>query len=302
LLQPVRLALALVLLGGAAPRADAAPGRTKRERPVAVAGNPAEPLPEIRIEKATPTLLFFPTTIAEGTLTVDELPRTVDTAAVPSDGSRIRVLDVGKRTILVQPVEDLPLGERHEIAVFFADGSAPARAAFALVTDPAEVDARIDVQRREPPDTACPAEAPRPPLGPEDFVLLGYVTRKGVQTGPVDAAYDAARGLRSREGDAFRGTGWVLVDVLIENSAGQRPWTPREATLTGRGGAELRARLVTTGSGEIAPGESLRVLVVADPPPPSAGEVFALEIRGSAGRSLVIPRVQFPRGSSEGSR
>ena len=301
LLQPVRLALVLALLGGTALRADAAPVRTKRERPVAVAGNPAEPLPEIRIEKATPTLLFFPTTIAEGTLTVDELPRTVDTAAVPSDGSRIRVLDVGKRTLLVQPVEDLRPGERHEIAVFFTDGSAPARAAFALVTDPDDVDARIDVERPAP-TAACPAEAPRPPPRPEDFVLMGYVTRKGVQTGRVDAADDAARGLGSRRGDAFRGNGWVLVDVKIENMAGQQPWTPREATLTGRGGAELRARLVTTGSGEIAPGESLRVLVVAAPPPPSAGEFFALEIRGSAGRSLVIPRVQFPRGSSEGGR
>jgi uncharacterized protein (TIGR02268 family) len=263
--------------------------------------NPAEPLPEIRVEKSTPTLLFFPTTIAESTLTVDEEPRTVDTAAVPGGGARIRVLDVGKRTILVQPVEDLRPGERHELTVLFADGRAPARAAFVLVTDPDDVDTRIDVERPTP-TAACPAEAPRPPPMPEDFVRLGYVTRDGVQTGPVDAAYDTARGLRSREGDAFRGTGWVLVDVRIENLAGQRPWTPREATLTGRGGAELRARLVTTGSGEIAPGESLRVLVVADPPPPSAGEVFALEIRGSAGRSLVIPRVQFPRSSSEGSR
>ena len=302
MLQPVRLALVLVLLGGAAPRADAAPPRTKRERPVAVVGNPAEPLPEIRVEAAAPTLLFFPTTIAESTLTVDEQPRTVDTAAVPGGGARIRVLDVGKRTILVQPVEDLRPGERHELAVFFADGSAPARAAFALVTDPAEVDTRIDVERRELPTAACPVEAPRPPPRPEDFVLMGYVTRDGVQTGPVDEASDAAQGLRSLAGDAFRGTGWVLVDVQIKNMAGHRPWTAREATLTGRGGAAFRARVVTERGGEVAPGESLRVLVVAAPPPPSAGESFTLEIRGSAGRSLVIPRVQFPRGSSEGSR
>jgi len=301
LLQPVRLALVLLLLGGTAPRADAAPPRTKRERPVAVVVNPAEPLPEIRVEAAAPTLLFFPTAIAESTLTVNEQPRTVDAAAVPGDGSQIRVLDVGKRSIIVQPVEDLRPGERHELAVFFADGRAPARAAFVLVTDPDDVDARIDVERPAP-TAACPAEAPRPPPMPEDFVLMGYVTRAGVQTGPVDVASDAAQGLRSQAGDAFRGTGWVLVDVQIENSAGQRPWTPREATLTGRGGVALRARVVTERGGEVAPGESLRVLVVAAPPPPSAGESFTLEIRGSAGRSLVIQRVQFPRGSSEGSR
>ena len=286
--QPVRLALVLALLGGAAPRAEAAPGRTKRERPVAVVGNPAEPLPEIRVEAATPTLLLFPVPIAKNTLAVD--------------GSRIRVLDAGERSIIVQPVEDLGAGERHELAVFFADGHAPARAAFVLVTDPAEVDARIDVERREPPTAACPAEAPRPPPGPEDFVLLGYVTRAGVQTSPVDAASDAVRGLRSKAGDAFRGTSWVLVDVWIENSAGQRPWTPREATLTVKGGAEFRARLVTTVSGETAAGESVRVLVVADPPPPSAGEFFTLEIRGSGGRNLVIPRVHFPRRAAGDDR
>jgi uncharacterized protein (TIGR02268 family) len=288
LLQPVRLALVLALLGGAAPQAEAAPGRTKRERPVAVAGNPGEPVPEIRVDAATLTLLFFPTAIAKSTLAVDD--------------TRIRVLDAGERSILVQAVEDLGAGERHELAVFFADGRTPARAAFVLVTDPAEVDSRIDVERREPPTAACPAEAPRPPPGPEDFVLLGYVTRAGVQTSPVDVASDAARGLRSKAGDAYRGTGWVLVDVWIENSAGQRPWIPREATLTGRGGAELRARLVTTVSGEIAAGESARVLVVADTPPAAAGEAFALEIRGSGGRSLTIPRVHFPKRGTEGER
>ncbi len=92
MLQPTRLALALVLVWGTAPRAEAVPGRTKRLRPVAVALTSAEPLPEIHVEKATPTVLFFPATIAGSTLTVDEQPRAVDTAAVPGGGSRIRVI------------------------------------------------------------------------------------------------------------------------------------------------------------------------------------------------------------------
>ncbi|WP_336243642.1 DUF2381 family protein, partial [Corallococcus exercitus] len=175
----------IALLGGTVPRADAAPSRTPRVRPVAVTGSTVDPLPEIRVEAAAPTLLFFPTAIAESTLTVDELPRTVDTAAVPGNGSRIRVLDVGKRSIIVQPVEDLAPGERHELAVLFADGRAPARAAFVLVTDSAEADARIDVARPEPPGGPCPAEVPPPPPRPEDFVLLGYVDEKGVRAGSV---------------------------------------------------------------------------------------------------------------------
>ncbi|MBZ4423321.1 DUF2381 family protein [Myxococcus sp. RHSTA-1-4] len=296
MLQPVRLALALVLLGGAAPRADAATPRTKRERPVAVVGNPAEPLPEVRVEAAAPTVLFFPTMIAESTLTVDEQPRTVDTAVGPGDGSRIRVLDVGKRSIIVQPVEDLRPGERHELTVLFADGRAPARAAFVLVTDPAEADARIDVERRELPSGPCPADAPRAPPRPEDFVLLGYVDENGVRTGAAGPANDEARGLRSSAGGSYRGKAWALVDVMIWNAAGQQPWAPREATFTSKRGVTLRARVVTVGGGEIAPGAALRVLAVVDALPKNAGEVFTLEVRGSGGRSLVIPDVRFMEG------
>jgi len=137
---------------------------TKRERPVAVAVNPVAPLPEIRVEKATPTWLLLPTEIAKSTLTIDGVLRTVDKVAVPVDESRIRIVDVGERSIIVQPEADLGPGERHELTVFFADGRAPARAAFVLVTDPAEVDSRIDVERPDPPDAACPAEAELAPI------------------------------------------------------------------------------------------------------------------------------------------
>jgi len=299
LLQPVRLALALALVWGTAPRADAASSRTARSRPVAVSGNPAEPLPVIRVEAATPTWLFFPTEIAKSTLTVDGQPRTVDKAVSQGDGARIRIVDVGERSIVVQPVEELRAGERHELAVFFADGRAPARAAFMLVTDPAEMDARIDVERREPPNTTCPADAPPAPPRPEDFVLLGYVGRDGVQTGGVSPASDPAAGLSSERGVSYRAKSWVLVDVRILNAAGQRPWTPREAMLRGRGGATLRARIVTEGNGEVPPGEAMRVLAAVAPPPPNTDQVFALDIRGTDGRSLVISRVRFPRQSAE---
>lgn len=292
MLQPAGLALALVLFWAATPRADAAPGRTRRERPVVVAATPAEPLPELHVDQATPTLLFFPAAIAKSTLTVDGQPRTVDKAALP-DESRIRVLDVGERSIIVQPVEDLRPGERHELVVVFADGRPPARAAFVLVTDPDEVDARIDVERPAPPSAPCPVEAPRPFPRPEDFVLLGYVDEQGVQTDSVDEASDASHGLASLEGRTYRGKGWVLVDVRVANQAGRPTWTPREAMLTGGRGVTLPARLVTEDGGKIAPGRFRRVLAVVDPPPADAGTVFDLQIRGDGGRNLTIPRVRF---------
>jgi uncharacterized protein (TIGR02268 family) len=122
------------------------------------------------------------------------------------DQSRIRVVDTGTRSIIVQAVDDYRPDERQELEVFFADGKAPARAAFVLVMDPAEVDTRIDVERRELPNAVCPAEAPPNPR-PEDFVLLGYVDKAGVPTAMFnttasDPHVGAARAVRPFGGQA----------------------------------------------------------------------------------------------------
>ena len=133
MLQPDRLFLALALLWGVAARGEMETSRAKRDRAVTVVGTPAEPLPEIHVAPDVPTVLLFPADIARNTLTVDE--------------SRIRVVDTGARSIIVQAAADYRAGERHDLTVFFADGMSPARAAFVLVLDPAEVDTRIDVNR-----------------------------------------------------------------------------------------------------------------------------------------------------------
>ena len=64
----------------------------------------------------------------------------------------------------------------------------------------------------------------------------------------------------------------------------------------------LRARLVAARKGEIGPGEHVRVLVVVDTLPASAGLVFTLEVRGDDGRGLVIPSVTLPKLVAEGKQ
>ncbi|CAM4513292.1 DUF2381 domain-containing protein [Corallococcus exiguus] len=228
------------------------------------------------------TLLFFPAPIQKKTLTFDE--------------SRIRVLDAGERSVIVQPIANLEDGERQELGVFFADGRAPSRATFVLVTDPAEVDSRIDVQR---PDTACPPSAQAPVPKPEDFVLLGYVNKQGITTSIIKNKADAVHDLTMEFSVAFRGEGWILVDVLILNRPGHSAWTPREATFSGRVGAPLRARLVAVKQGAIPPGENGRVLAVVEVPETKADLVFTVEVRGDGGRLLTIPDVRFPQPRSE---
>lgn len=287
--QPAILVLVLALLGGTAARAQVAPAREKQERTV----NPADPQAEVRIAKGTATMILFPSEIRKKPVTVD--------------ASRIRVLDVGNRSIIVEAVEDLRADERQKIEVLFADGRAPERATFVLVTHPSEVDARIDVVRPEQTNAACQAEvrelrARCSAKGPEDFVLLGYVDKTGVRTAKVDAHDDTARGFVSHGGTSYRGYGWALIEVRIRPPLHGPPWTPIEATLTGKDGDRLRVRLVTAGKGEPALGESVRVLVVLEELPPAEGLVFTLEVLGEDGRSAVLPGVTIPAPGTEDQR
>ncbi|SEL91412.1 Myxococcus xanthus paralogous family TIGR02268 [Stigmatella aurantiaca] len=287
--QPLRLSVALALLWGAVARAEPAQGgRVERLRAVTIASGPADPIPEVHVTGDKPTLLFFPAPIQTKTLTFDE--------------SRIRLLDTGSRSVVVQAVTDLKEGERHEIGVFFADGRAPSRAAFVLVTDPTEVDARIDVQRPEPPAAHCPTEAqPRVPL-PEDFVLLGFVGDKGVSVAPIKDVVNKAQGFKTTSGLLYLGNGWALVSLMVKNHFEHPAWIPREATFTGPFGLTLKARLAMDGGDVIEPGDLGRILAVVDMPALSADTVFALELIGSDGRNLIVPDVRFPKFGVEGAQ
>ncbi|ADO71587.1 DUF2381 family protein [Stigmatella aurantiaca] len=269
-----------MLLWGTVARAEPTlGGRVVRMRSVTVTGNSAEPLPEVHVAGDIPTLLLFPSPILKKTLTVDE--------------SRIRVRDAGEFTIVLQAVTDLREGERHEIVVFFVDGRAPSRAAFVLVTDPTEVDTRIDVQRPEPPVAPCPNEAhQRAPL-PEDFVLLGYLDRRGIVIVGIELFTNITSGLEATSSVAYRGTTWVLVEVEIRDLLG-RSWTPTEAKLTGEGGEVLPIRLVTNMERSVASGNRARVLIASDNLPDDAGRVFGLEVRGTDDRNIVFPHIRLP--------
>lgn len=187
------------------------------------------------------------------------------------------------------------------MGVFFADGKAPARAAFSLMTDPAEVDSRIDVQRPAAPNTVCQPSTQCPAPKPEDFVLLGYVGEDGVTTSK-SKGQEPMQELAVESLTAFRGMGWVLADVRIENRSAQSAWTPREATFRGRVGMPLRARLIAENPGPIAPGGNGRVLAVVEVPTANADLVFTLEVLGDGGRRLAIPGVRFPKSIAGDAR
>ncbi|WP_163784614.1 DUF2381 family protein [Myxococcus vastator] len=291
MLQPLRLALplALTLAWSAAAQAQPAPGtRVERRRSVTIASTSAEPLPVVHVAADSPTVFLFSSPIQRKTLTFDE--------------SRIRVLDAGERSVIIQPLANLGEGERQELGVFFADSRAPARASFVLMTVPAEVDSQIDVQRPEPPSPACPPTTQALAPKPEDFVLLGYVGKAGVTTSIRKDRGDSAQGLELQSVVSYRGAGWILMDVTIMNIPGHPGWIPREATFAGRAGVPLRARLVMKKPGPIFPGEIGRVLAVLEVPETEAELVFTLEVHGDGGRRFKIHDVRFPKPASEEAR
>lgn len=287
--QSAPLAVALVLLAGTAARAQAT-ARESRQRTVTVTGNPAEPPHEVHVSDETPTVFLFGSEIRKKSVRVDT--------------TRIRVVDAGEqsRTIVVQAVSPLGGGERHELEVEFADGKPPARAVFSLVAHSSDVDAFVTVARKQPAAPACPAEVRAGVRGPEDFLLLGYMGKSGVLTAEIGFTRDAAQGFKSREGVAYRGKGWLMFQVEIVNLRGPQPWVPTEATLTSKTGEKLRGRVVLEEQGEPAPGEPVRVLVVTEEPPESAGLVFTLEVSGTDDRSLAFPPVKIPAPAKEPKR
>jgi uncharacterized protein (TIGR02268 family) len=280
LFQSSPLALVLVLLGETVARAQPAPAREQRQRTVTVTGNPADPPLEVRVAPDSPTGFLFDADLRK--------------KAVQVEASRIRVLDSGERSLIVQAVKALGDGERVELEVPFADGKAPERARFVLVSDPSEVDAMITVTRRVQPDTAPPVEARATVRRPEDFLLLGYMGKDGVLTAGFDAHKDSEHGLYCSQGVVYRGKGWLMFEVRISNQQGPQPWVPSEATLTGKAGAKLSGRVVTEQEAEHAPKAPVRVLVVTEEPPASAGLVFSLELRRADGQTLALPDVKIP--------
>ena len=288
--QSAPLAVALVLLAGTVARAQAT-AREPRQRTVTVTSNLAEPPHEVHVSHETPTVFLFGSDIRKKSLRVDE--------------KRIRVVDAGERsrTIVVQAVGPLGDGERYELQVEFADGKAPARAAFALVAHASDVDTLITVARQEPPAApVCPAEVHAGVRGPEDLLLLGYMDGRGVPIAKIPPVEDDAQGFASGKGVAYRGKGWLMFQVGIRNRQGPLPWVPTEATLTSKTGERLRGRVVLEEQGEPAPGEFVRLLVVTEEPPPSAGLVFILELRGADDRTFAIPEVRIPAPAKEPKR
>ncbi|WP_395848454.1 DUF2381 family protein [Cystobacter fuscus] len=282
----------MLLLLGAVARAQPAPNRIHRQRSITVTGNPADQLPEVRGAKGIGITFHFDGLIHEESIRVDE--------------SRIRIVDVGKKSLLVEPLTEPRADQPSEVSVMFADGEQE-RAAFRMVPHPSDVDTWIEVTRQtEQPGAVCQARIDelRARCGaqrPTAFRRSGLLPDRGILARTFERYADTAGGLVSEGGVSFLGRDWALVDVEIRNPTGQ-PWAPRVATFKSKDGTPVTVRLVTPETEEIPPGTSRNVLVETDDPPAGAGVFFTLEVSGADGRFLRVGNVELAPRTLEGKR
>ncbi|WP_181791499.1 DUF2381 family protein [Myxococcus llanfairpwllgwyngyllgogerychwyrndrobwllllantysiliogogogochensis] len=304
-LSLARLALPLVFLMGLSATAqaqDALRGREMKRRRVSLTVATADKPVELHV--------------APDYLTALEFDSPIDRAAVAlgDSGSRLALFEVTARSILLKPAMDLGPGRGVELTVPFADGSAPARVVFSLVTHPSDVDAQVMVSRLPRTAEAIQAEldevraacsakdaelealrARTVASGPAGMIFAGLLDVKGVQGALVDfAATPGAMGLATEEVLAYWSESWAALAVRVRNT-GSQPWTPAEARLSGvASGERINVLAVRMREPRVEPGKSALVVVETRAPSWPEGAVLRLELRDSdGGRRLLIPRISF---------
>ena len=266
--------------------AQAQPEST-RARTLALPDSPGAPLPEVRVAASVTTLLLFDTPI--------------ERSSVQLEATLIRLVDVGERSVIIEPRVSPGPQERWVLRVRYSGAQGPEQwATFALVSRPEAVDARVDVVRGQKSLEACQAElaaarAPADAGSQEVWMLADRLGGRAVQASefPERAGEDS---LSARRGVAYRLATGVLLVFSVSNLPGQPSWTPTEATLRSMNKAQEAVTVlrVSVRQGPIAPGTTGWVAVEAALPPLTTGMLFELELRDASGRVLTVRRVKIP--------
>jgi uncharacterized protein (TIGR02268 family) len=237
--------------------------------------------------------------VAANILSIFMFDASIDRASVEIEGraTRFRVVDVGDRTLIIEPLVPPGDGERLGVRVRYKDGASPAYAAFALVSRPTQVDTRVDVVRRQRTPAMLEAALAQCEAGePANLVLSGRLDRDGVRTRSIAITprSQVQAGMKLEEGTGYRAGTWALAAVRVHNLPGQQPWTAGEARLTRADGTPVRVVSVRMDRPQLAPGDVGLVVVETEVPYWVSGEVLHLELREKGGgRHLVIGAVEL---------
>lgn len=300
-----RLALPLVFLVGltaAAQPQDALRGRELKRRRVALStGTSGKPV-GLRVAPDYLTTLEF------------DSPVDRDAVVLGDPGGRLALFEVNGRSIVLKPAMELGPGRSMVLTVPFADGSAPSRVAFSLVTHPSEVDAQVMVSRLPRTAEAIQAEldevratcaakdaelealrARSVASGPAGLILAGLLDVSGVRAGWSEvASNEVGSRLFLEDTTSYRSSTWAALALRVRNT-GSEPWTPVEARLSvAARGERINVLAVRMKEPRIEPGGTALVVVETGAPNWPEGTALQLELRdGEGARRLLIPRLPF---------
>ncbi|WZX23533.1 DUF2381 family protein [Myxococcus stipitatus] len=254
--------------------------------------------------------------VAPDYLTALEFDSPVDRNAVALEdsGGRLALFEVNGRSVVLKPALELGPGRSVELTIPFADGAAPSRVVFSLVTRPSEVDTQVMVARLprtaeaiqaelDEVRAACSAkdaelEALRVRTvasGPAGMIFAGLLDKRGVKAeSPESLLSQGGSDLVARDVVTYLSSGWGAVALRVRNT-GSDAWTPVEARLSmATSGERINVLAVRMKEPRIEPGGAALVVVETGAPNWPSGAVLRLELRDSAGgQRLLIPRFAF---------
>jgi len=271
--SPVHRATVMALLSWS-PMALAQPpvARVRREQHLVLHEKPsAGGELELRVAPNVPTVVRFDADVVRTEVKREGL------------GPLLR-MDVAARSLLLEPLRELPPGERLPLEVVLEQRPVHVRLVLQLISHPDEVDARVDVELR--PRLArqtLEPEVTRPRR--EDglfsrFVLSGAMGKQGV-TAAMFQGKAVGTGVIAEETWDYRTVLGRAFAIHVHNPVGARPWVASEVVPL------PPARAAPTGGGPwtvsmeapIEPGGTRLVVVAAE----KADEPVRLEVREKDG-------------------
>lgn len=300
-----RLALPIVLLTGFTATAqpqEALRGREMKRRRVSLSVATADKPVELHVAPDYLTALEFDSAVDRNAVVLED------------SGGRLALFEVNGRSVVLKPALELGPGRSVELTIPFADGAAPSRVVFSLVTRPSEVDTQVMVTRLprtaeaiqaelDEVRAACSAkdaelEALRVRTvasGPAGMIFAGLLTERGVRTGTPERLLSQGDGhLVPWDVVTYSANSWGALALRVRN-IGSNPWTPVEARLfVVASGERINVLAVRMREPRIEPGGTALVVVETGVPNWPEGAALRLELRDSDGaRRLLIPRFPF---------
>lgn len=274
--------LALLLAASPATAQSPQPTRQRQDRRAALPTTSTEPMPEVYVAAGTLTLVAFNGPLDRDSLVVDR--------------TRFKWMDVGDRTLALEPFTDLGPGERLVLQVGFKDKALPARAVLAVVSKADVVDAKVEVDRRaNTPEALLAALAQKDAeieelqvrcegRGAVGAIFAGWLTKdSGPKTLVAKSPAAEAQRLAVKKVLGYRGESSALVALWLRNPSGQQPWELGEASILVPGAAPVKVLSVTMKPVRLAPGEEGLVVVETRTRPWVDNQPFQVVLMDAAG-------------------